>query len=63
MKGMLVNDERSLWYSRVGVFLCQLEIRENKFWMVVDQPVLSVGPTPLQSAKPMALSAMVFECE
>ena len=55
MKGMLVNNECSLWYSRVGDFLCWFGLRKWKFCMVVDQPMLSLRPTPLQRVKPMAL--------
>ena len=37
--------------------------KRKNFCMVVDQPLLLVEPTPLQSAKPMALSAMAVEYE
>ena len=36
-QGMVINDECSSWYNRVGDFLCQFGIGGKKFYMVMDQ--------------------------
>ena len=36
-QGMLVNNECSSWYSRVGDFKHQFEIGRKKFYMALDQ--------------------------
>ena len=56
---MLVNDEYSSWYNRVGNFFSQFGIGQRKFCMMMDQHASSVESAPLQSASSMALSAVV----
>ena len=58
-QGMLVNDECSSWYNRIGNFLYQFLIGEKKFYMAMDQHARSDRTTPLQSAWLMAL---IFTC-
>ena len=61
-QGMLVNDERSSWYNRVGDFLKhQFGIGEEKFYTAMDQNALPDRATPLQSTWSMALSALMVE--
>ena len=60
---MLVNDDCRSWYNRVGNFLLSVWEERKKFYIVVDQQTSSIRPTPLLSARPMALSAMVVEYE
>ena len=38
-------------------------IGERKFYTAMDRYTRSVRPTPLESARSMALSAMAVECE
>ena len=54
-QGVLVNDDCSSW----AIFCCQFGLGERKLYMAM----VSVRPTPLQSARSMALSAMPVECE
>ena len=54
---MLVNDVCSSYRVSYFFFGCQ------KICTMMDWHVRSVTPTPLQSAKSMALRAMVVECE
>ena len=60
---MLINDECSNLYNRVGDFCCCFGIEERKSYTAMDRYTRSVRPTPLKSARSMALSAMVVECE
>ena len=53
-QGMLVNNEFSSWCNKVGDFLLSVWRKAKFFYIVVDQKMGSVGPTPLQSARPMA---------
>ena len=63
-QGMFIKYYCSSWYySRVGDFCWQFGIGERKFCMLMDQPLMSVTPTLLQSARSMALNAMAVECE
>ena len=56
---MLVNDERSSWYARVGKFLkYQFDIGEKKPYTAMDQHALPNKTTSLQSAWSMALSGV-----
>ena len=60
---MLVNNECSFWYNRVGNFQYQFGIREKKFYTSMNQHAQPNRTTSLQSAWSMALSAMTVECE
>ena len=61
---MLVNDECSSLYNRVGNFCSYMfAIGEKKFCIAVNQHAWSDRTTPLQSAWSVALSAMTVECE
>ena len=61
---VLVNNECSYWYNRVGDFLkYQFGIRENSLCTMMDQHGRPDRTTPLQSAWSMALNAMTVECE
>ena len=60
---MLVNDESSFGTIDKVIFVYQFRKRGRIFYIVVDQQTGSVKPTPLQSARPIALSAMVIKCE
>ena len=60
---MIVNDDCSLWYNRVGDFLMSVWGEGRKFYMARDQLIRFLRTTPLLSARPMAIIAMVVECE
>ena len=61
---MLVNNECSSWYDKVGDFFWyQVGIGEKKFYMAMNQHAWSDRTTPLQGAWSMVLSAMTVECE
>ena len=62
---MLVNDECSSWYNSVDDFLL-LGLggeEENFIWWWINKRDQLDQLHPLQSARPMAQSAMVVECE
>ena len=46
---MLVNDECSSWYNRVGNYCCQSGTEENKFYLGMGHHSRPVRPTPLPS--------------
>ena len=60
---MLVNDECSPWYNRVGDFQYQFGIGEDSFCTSMDQHAWPDRTTPLRSMWSIALSAMTVECE
>ena len=60
---MLVNNECSYWYNRVGDFCCRFGIEERKFYIAVNWHVRSIRPTPLKNTRSMPLSAMVVDCD
>ena len=62
-QGMLINDKCSFWYSRVGDFLWSVWVGGRKSYTAMDRYTRSVRPTPLESARSMALSAMAVEGE
>ena len=47
---MLVKDECSSWYNRVGDFYFSFEIGKGKFYTAMDQQTQPNRTTPLQSA-------------
>ena len=62
MRGMLVNNEHDLWYSRVGEFWCQFGIGERKFvWWSIS--LCCWSDQHHSRVRTMALSVMVVECE
>ena len=62
-RGMLVNDECSSWYSRVGD--CLMSVWDRRKEILYDSGSLGEvrQSTPLQSATSMALIAMTVENE
>ena len=57
-----VNDDCSSWYNRVGDFLMSIYGRERrKFYMAKDQYIRFLRTSPLLSARPMVIIAMVVE--
>ena len=62
-QGMLVSDECSSWYNKVGVFLI-LDWNRRKEILYRKRSIGEVGQTtPLQSAWSMAQGAMTFDYE
>ena len=62
-QGILVNDERSSWYNKVGDFLMSVWNR-RKETLYGNGSIGEVGQTtPLQSAWSMALGAMTVDYE
>ena len=62
-KGMLVNDERSSWFIKVGDFLMSVWDRREEILYGVGSVCEVRQSIPLQSARSMALSAMAVENE
>ena len=65
-QGMIVNDDCSLWYNRVGDFLMLVWERrkENLYGKgSVCTCIRFLRTTPLLSVKPMAIIVMAVECE
>ena len=63
-QGMLVNDECSSWYNRVGDFLYQFGIEENSYCTPTNQHAWPDKTTPLLwSVWSSALSTMTVECK
>ena len=61
---MLVNDEYSSWYNKVGDFFkYQFWIGENCFCTSMDQHARPNRTTPFQSAWSTVLSAMTVDYE
>ena len=63
-EGMLINDECSSWHNRVGNFLVSIWDRRKQLLYTDRSACMTqqINPT-LQSARSMALSAMMVECE
>ena len=59
---MLVNDEYSSWYNRVGDFLLLVWEKKKEFYLAVDQQTGPVRLTTLQNVRPVVLIAIVVEC-
>ena len=62
-QGMIVNDDYTLWYNRVSDFLMSVWERRKEICMARDHLVKFLRPTPLLSARLMAMIIMVVECE
>ena len=62
-QGILVDNECSLRYNRVGDFYVSLKKEEGNFNTAVDQYMRSIKTTSLQSVRSLALSAMTVDCE
>ena len=60
---MLVKDERSSWYSRVGDSYYKFGIGEKKFYRAMDQKAWPNRTTPLQGAWSLPVSAMTDDWE
>ena len=60
---MMMSDDCSLWYNRVGDFLMLVLERIKEICMVRDQLIRFLRVTPLLSVSSMATIAMVVECE
>ena len=60
-QGMLVNDECSSWYSRVGDFLMSVWDRRKEILYGNGSVGEVRQSTPLESVRSMALSAMTIE--
>ena len=60
---MLINDQCSSWYNKVGDFLMSVWNRRKEI-LYGNGSTDEVGQTtPLQSAWSMALGAMTVDCE
>ena len=62
-QGMLINDECSSWYNRVGDFLMSVWDRRKEILYGNGSAGDVIQTTPLLSARSMAQSAMTVECE
>ena len=60
---MLINDECSSWYNKVGDFIYQFVTRRKKSYMAMDQYSRSIKTTPLLSARSTVQSGMMVECK
>ena len=60
---MIVNNDCSSWYNRVGDFWCRYGREEIKICVAKDQLVRFLRATPPLSARPMATIAMTIKCE
>ena len=62
-QGMLINDEHSSWYNRVGYFLMLVWDRRKEILFGNGSVVEVNQTTPHLSARSMAQSAMTTERE
>ena len=62
-QGMLINNECSSWYNRVGDFLMSVWDRRKEILYGNGLVGKVIQTTPLPSARSMAQSAMTVECE